>query len=110
MVGVGEGKAERWGGHDPGVVGSDRSGAADRDRFGWLPNVDVDRNARGARYRHFADPTADEKTVKARIITMWSTVYGFLALDRTRRFKSFMTQPLTRAEIFETWITAATPF
>ncbi len=55
-----------------------------------------------------ADPTADEKTVKARTITMWSTVYGFLALDRARRFKPFMTQPLTRAEIVEAVITAAT--
>jgi len=55
-----------------------------------------------------ADPTADEKMVKARTITMWSTVYGFLALDRARRFKTFMTEPLTRAEIVEAVIAAAT--
>jgi AcrR family transcriptional regulator len=55
-----------------------------------------------------ADPAADEKTVKARTLTMWSTVYGFLALDRARRFKPFMTEPLTRAEIVEAVITAAT--
>jgi len=54
-----------------------------------------------------ADPTADEKTVKARTITMWSTLYGFLALDRARRFKPFMTTPLTRAEIVEAVIAAA---
>lgn len=55
-----------------------------------------------------ADPAADEKTVKARTLTMWSTLYGFLALDRARRFKPFMTEPLTHAEIVEAVITAAT--
>jgi len=54
-----------------------------------------------------AEPEADEKTVKARTITMWSTLYGFLALDRARRFKPFMTTPLTRAEIVEAVIAAA---
>jgi AcrR family transcriptional regulator len=55
-----------------------------------------------------ADPTADERTVKARTITMWSTMYGFLALDRAQRFKNFMTEPLTRDEILEAVVTAAT--
>ena len=55
-----------------------------------------------------ADPEADEKTVKARTLTMWSTLYGFLALDGARRFKTFMTEPLTRAEIVEALIAAAT--
>jgi AcrR family transcriptional regulator len=54
-----------------------------------------------------ADPTADEKTVKARTITMWSTLYGFLALDRVRRFKPFMTEPLTRDEVIEAVVEAA---
>jgi AcrR family transcriptional regulator len=54
-----------------------------------------------------ADPAADDKTVKARTITMWSTIYGFLALDRAGRFKRFMTEPLTREEIVEAVIRAA---
>ncbi len=55
-----------------------------------------------------ADASADEKTVKSRTITLWSTLYGFLALDRGGRFKSFMTEPLTRAEIIAAVIDAAT--
>jgi AcrR family transcriptional regulator len=54
------------------------------------------------------DPSADERRVKARTITMWSTLYGFLALDRAGRFKAFMTEPLSREEILEAVIAAAT--
>ncbi|HEY2658951.1 MAG TPA: hypothetical protein VGI79_04460 [Caulobacteraceae bacterium] len=39
---------------------------------------------------------------------MWSTLYGLMALDGARRFKTFMTEPLTRAEIVEALIAAAT--
>jgi len=35
--------------------------------------------------------------VKAKTVTMWSTVYGFLVLDRARRFKPFMIEPLGHA-------------
>ena len=55
-----------------------------------------------------ACPDADERTIKARTITMWSTVYGFLALDRAGRFKPFMKGPLSDAEIVEEVIEAAT--
>ncbi|QUD89212.1 TetR/AcrR family transcriptional regulator [Phenylobacterium montanum] len=55
-----------------------------------------------------ADPSADDKTVKARTITLWSTLYGFLALDGAGRFKPFMTEPLTREEIVEAVVSAAT--
>ncbi len=46
-----------------------------------------------------ADPDADDKTVKARTLTMWSTMYGFLALRGAGRFKPFMIEPLTAAEM-----------
>jgi hypothetical protein len=55
-----------------------------------------------------AYPDADERTIKARTITMWSTVYGFIALDRARRFKPFMKGPLSDDEVVEEVIEAAT--
>jgi AcrR family transcriptional regulator len=55
-----------------------------------------------------AYPDADERTIKARTITMWSTVYGFIALDRARRFKPFMKGPLSDDEMVEEVIEAAT--
>jgi AcrR family transcriptional regulator len=55
-----------------------------------------------------ACPGADERTIKARTITMWSTIYGFIALDRQRRFKAFMRGPLSEAEIEAAVIEAAT--
>ena len=44
-------------------------------------------------------PDADEATIKARTIIVWSTIYGFIALNRARRFKAFMRGPLTEAEL-----------
>jgi len=55
-----------------------------------------------------AYPDADERTIKARTITMWSTVYGFIALNRAGRFKPFMKGPLSDAEIEDEVIEAAT--
>jgi AcrR family transcriptional regulator len=55
-----------------------------------------------------ADPAAGERTVKARAITLWSTLYGFLALDGAGRFKAFMTAPLGGEDIVEAVIAAAT--
>lgn len=55
-----------------------------------------------------ACPHLDDKAVKARTLTLWSTLYGFLALDGARRFKRFMTDPLSREEIVEAVMAAAT--
>ena len=55
-----------------------------------------------------AYPDADERTIKARTITMWSTVYGFLALNRIGRFKPFMVGSLSDEEIVDEVIEAAT--
>jgi AcrR family transcriptional regulator len=57
-----------------------------------------------------AYPDADERTIKARTITSWSTIYGFIALQRAGRFKAFMTQPLTPEAVTEAVLDAATRF
>jgi AcrR family transcriptional regulator len=54
-----------------------------------------------------AFPDLDAKAVKARTITMLSTLYGFLALKTAGRFQPFMTQPLTEDEIIEAVMRAA---
>jgi len=54
-----------------------------------------------------AYPDADEREVKARTITMWSTVYGFLSLSGARRIKDFMVRPLSDKEIEAAVIEAA---
>lgn len=54
-----------------------------------------------------AFPGADETWVKARTVTMWSTVYGFLALDRAQRFKGFMVDPLTHDDLLTAALHAA---
>lgn len=54
-----------------------------------------------------AHPGADEKAVKARTIVMWSTLYGFHALDGAGRFKPFMIEPLTHDELVEAVMAAA---
>jgi len=55
-----------------------------------------------------AYPEAGERKIKARTITMWSTVYGFIALNRAGRFKPFMMGPLTTDEAVDEVIEAAT--
>ena len=47
------------------------------------------------------DPQADLATVKRRAITGWSTLHGFITLVQRDRLKSFMTEPLTEAELLE---------
>ena len=56
-----------------------------------------------ALYRAVAalDPGADEATMKRRAITGWSTLHGFIALVQGGRLKSFMTEPLTEAELMD---------
>jgi AcrR family transcriptional regulator len=54
-----------------------------------------------------AYPDADARTIKARTITMWSMVYGFISLNRARRFKAFMRGPLSEAEVETEVIEAA---
>jgi AcrR family transcriptional regulator len=46
-----------------------------------------------------ACPDADERTIKACTITVWSTIYGYIALSRARRFKGFMLGPLSEGEV-----------
>ena len=46
-----------------------------------------------------ACPDADERAIKARTITVWSTIYGYIALSRARRFKAFMLGPLSEDEV-----------
>ena len=55
-----------------------------------------------------ANPGLDAKGVKARVVTMWSTVYGFLSLNTAGRFQPFMIAPLTHDEIVEAVMLAAT--
>ena len=55
-----------------------------------------------------ANPGADAKAIRARVVTMWSTVYGFLSLNTGGRFKPFMIAPLTEDEIVEAVMRAAT--
>jgi AcrR family transcriptional regulator len=54
-----------------------------------------------------AFPELDAKAVKARTITMWCTVHGYLALNAAGRFQPFMTEPLTDDEIVEAVMRAA---
>ena len=48
-----------------------------------------------------AFPEADKKEVKVRAVLMFSTSHGFLALDQAGRFKPFMYEPMTHAEMVE---------
>lgn len=48
-----------------------------------------------------ADPAADIATTKRRTITGWSTLHGFITLVQGGRLRSFMTDPLTEAELVE---------
>jgi len=54
-----------------------------------------------------AYPNEGEAWVKARTVTMWSTVYGFLALDGAGRFKPFMVEGLSHADLVEATVAAA---
>jgi AcrR family transcriptional regulator len=47
------------------------------------------------------DPGADEAVMKRRAITGWSTLHGFITLVQGGRLKSFMTEPLSEAELLE---------
>lgn len=47
------------------------------------------------------DPAVDLATVKRRAVTGWSTLHGFVTLSQGGRLRSFMTEPLTQAELVE---------
>lgn len=47
------------------------------------------------------DPAADERTVKRRAVTGWSTLHGYVTLTRAGRLAGFMTEPLTADELVE---------
>ncbi|HEV2532513.1 TetR-like C-terminal domain-containing protein [Phenylobacterium sp.] len=47
------------------------------------------------------DPTADERTVKRRAVTGWSTLHGYVTLAQAGRLAGFMTEPLTEADLLE---------
>ena len=55
-----------------------------------------------------AYPALDDAGVKARALTMSSTLQGFARMRRDRRIKPFMLGPLTEAELEEAVLTAAT--
>ncbi|MGZ6040272.1 MAG: TetR/AcrR family transcriptional regulator [Phenylobacterium sp.] len=48
-----------------------------------------------------ADPDAAIADNKRRALTGWSTLHGFIALVQGGRLRSFMTEPLTEAELVE---------
>jgi AcrR family transcriptional regulator len=54
-----------------------------------------------------AFPGAGETWIKARTVTMLSTLAGYLMLDNVGRFKPFMTEPLTRIDLIEAVLEAA---
>jgi AcrR family transcriptional regulator len=47
------------------------------------------------------DPAADERTVKRRAVTGWSTLHGYVTLTRAGRLAGFMTEPLSQDELVE---------
>jgi AcrR family transcriptional regulator len=54
-----------------------------------------------------AFPRASDTWVKARTVTMMSTVVGFLVLDESGRFKPFMIAPMTREDLVQAVLEAA---
>ena len=54
-----------------------------------------------------AFPRAGETWIKARTVTMMSTVVGFLVLDESGRFKPFMIAPMTREDLVQAVLEAA---
>jgi AcrR family transcriptional regulator len=54
-----------------------------------------------------AFPNAHTAWVKARTVTMLSTIVGFLVLDKAGRFPAFMTEPLTRDKLLDAVVEAA---
>jgi hypothetical protein len=46
-------------------------------------------------------PEMDPKTVKARAIAGWATLWGYIAIRRGGLLKPFMIEPLTEAELTE---------
>lgn len=47
------------------------------------------------------DTTADERTVKRRAVTGWSTLHGYVTLAQAGRLAAFMTEPLTGDDLIE---------
>ena len=54
-------------------------------------------------------PGADDRTLKARTITLWSTSFGFVSLRAAGRIKPFMRDPLEDAEIEAAILEAVAP-
>ena len=54
-----------------------------------------------------AFPGADQVWIRARTVTMLSTVVGYRVLDNVGRFKPHMVEPLTSAELLEAVLEAA---
>jgi AcrR family transcriptional regulator len=47
------------------------------------------------------NPGGDVATIKRRTITGWATLHGFIGLVQGGRLKSFMTEPLSEADLME---------
>jgi AcrR family transcriptional regulator len=54
-----------------------------------------------------AHPGKDDREIKKRTLTGWSTIYGYIALNRGRRFKTFMTEPLSEEEVVDAVLDAS---
>ena len=54
-----------------------------------------------------AFPDADQRWVRARTVTMMSTVVGYQMLDNVERFRPHMIEPLTRDDLLEAVLEAA---
>jgi AcrR family transcriptional regulator len=54
-----------------------------------------------------AFPGADQRWVRARTVTMMSTMVGYLVLDNVERFRPHMIEPLTRDDLLEAVLDAA---
>jgi hypothetical protein len=78
----------------------------DSDILGGEPPQSLTEPAMGAwvefcRTISILDPAADERTVKRRAVTGWSTLHGYVTLAQAGRLAGFMTEPLTEEELVE---------
>jgi AcrR family transcriptional regulator len=78
----------------------------DSDILGGEPPPSLTEPAMGAwvefcRTVSIVDPAADERTVKRRAVTGWSTLHGYVTLAQAGRLAAFMTEPLTEQDLME---------
>jgi hypothetical protein len=54
-----------------------------------------------------AHPDEDDAGITRRTVTGWSTIYGFIALNRRNRVKTFMIEPLSHDKITDAVLKAS---